>query len=119
MKYKVIEKSNKKYLEFNAADNEIINSEQDSLDIISSCWEADINNVLIHEEILSDDFFNLRTKLAGMILQKFINYRIKMVIVLKNEDRLNDRFREMMLESNKGTSLGVFKDIIEAEKWLL
>lgn len=119
MKYNVVEKLNKKYLEFNGASNEQIKSEQDSLDIISSCWEADVYNVLLHEEILSDDFFNLRTKLAGMILQKFINYRIKMVIVLNNEDRVNDRFREMMLESNKGKALGVFMDKSESENWLL
>jgi len=119
MKYNIVEKLNKKYLEFNGASNEQIKSEQDSLDIISSCWKADVYNVLLHEEILSDDFFNLRTKLAGMILQKFINYRIKTVIVLKNEDRVNDRFREMMLESNKGKALGVFMDKSEAENWLL
>lgn len=57
MKYNVVEKLNKKYLEFDGTSNEQVKSEQDSLDIISSCWEADVYNVLLHEEILSDDFF--------------------------------------------------------------
>jgi hypothetical protein len=37
---------------------------------------------VVTEQDLSPDFFNLRTGFAGELLQKFVNYRARLAIVL-------------------------------------
>ncbi|APQ98623.1 hypothetical protein RSJ3_1707 [Clostridium botulinum] len=53
-----------------------------------------------------------------MVLQKFINYHIKVAVILENEEKFNDRFKEMIMESNKGNHSRTFKNIGDAEIWI-
>lgn len=69
--------------------------------------------------MLSEEFFNLRAGLAGIILQKFINYHVKAALIIEEEVKLNERFKEMILESNKGKDFRTFKNINDAKAWIL
>ncbi len=53
------------------------------------------------------------------MLQKFINYHIKVALILNDEIILNERFKEMIMESNKGNSFRTFNNIKDGEKWIL
>lgn len=117
MKYQVIEPCRTPYLLMQAADGSI-SSEKDIADLLSACFEQDIFRILLPDDCLSDDFYKLSTKLAGNILQKLINYRVKTAVVM-NADRANQRFKEFMIEINKGRSFRCFETMDEAEKWLL
>lgn len=66
-------KLNKNYIEI----YEAINCESDVLDIISFCLSNDINLLVLRNGVLTEEFINLRTGLAGLVLQKFMNYNIK------------------------------------------
>ncbi len=118
MNYKIIESDNRKYIEVLSAGLPL-NSEQDALDLISLSWENDIHQQMIHGEVLSEDFFNLKTGVAGKMLQKFINYGIKVAAIIPAEVANTGRFREMVLETNKGNAFRVFVTREDAEKWLL
>jgi hypothetical protein len=74
---------------------------------------------MLHSEVLTDDFFKLKTGLAGQILQKFINYQIKTVLVLANEEKVKGKFKDLMTEVNRGNDYRVFGNRIDAEAWLL
>ncbi len=117
MNYKVVNKNNIKYIEF-ASEVWKLSSEQDVVDCISICMEKDIYTIMFHSNVLSEDFFNLKTRLAGMALQKFINYHVKVAVIIEDEEKLNDRFKEMIMESNKGNNFRTFKNIAEAESWI-
>nr|WP_236896797.1 DUF4180 domain-containing protein [Clostridium beijerinckii] len=117
LNYKVVNKNNIKYIEF-ASELWKLSSEQDVVDCISICMEKDIYTIMFHSNVLSVDFFNLKTRLAGMALQKFINYHVKVSVIIEDEEKLNDRFKEMIMESNKGNNFRTFKDIAEAESWI-
>ena len=118
MNYKVIEKSNKTYIE--CISMEIpLSAERDALELISICMENNTGLLIIHEEALSENFFNLRTGLAGAVLQKFMNYQIKVVAIIVSEEKISGRFREMVIEANKGNDFRVYKNIAEAENWIL
>lgn len=54
---------------------------QDVLDLFGSLYGTGARCVLLREEHLAEDFFDLRTRLAGDILQKFSNYRIPLAVV--------------------------------------
>jgi hypothetical protein len=50
----------------------------DALDLIGN---AGAHSVVVREEQLSPEFFRLSSRLAGDILQKFTNYRMRLAIV--------------------------------------
>ena len=56
---------------------------------------------------LTDDFFELKTRLAGEITQKFVNYRLRLAIVGDIESRLNESvsLAAWVAESNRGRQL--------------
>jgi PadR family transcriptional regulator, regulatory protein AphA len=118
MNYRVVEKDAKKYIEYVSLETPL-STERDVLDIISACFENNIQYLIIHADVLSEDFFKLKTGLAGMMLQKFVNYHIKAAVVINSEQRITGKFGEMLVEANKGNDFRVFKDTTEAEKWLL
>lgn len=117
MNYRLVNKNNKKYIEF-ASVLRKLSSEQDVLDYISICMGNDVYTLMLHSNVLSEDFFNLKTGLAGMALQKFINYHVKVAVILENEEKLNERFKEMIMEANKGNYFRTFKNIADAEIWI-
>lgn len=118
MDIRVIEKDGRRYVEC-TADKVIINTEKDALDIIAVCFEKNISLLVIHSEILSEDFYNLRTGLAGAVLQKFANYHIKAALVMPSQEKIIGRFGEMVNEVNKGSDFRVFSSLSEAEKWII
>jgi hypothetical protein len=117
LNYRVVNKSNIKYIEF-VSEAWKLSSEQDVVDCISICMENVVYTIMFPSNVLSEDFFNLKTRLAGMALQKFINYHVKVAVIIEDEERYNDRFKEMIMESNKGNNFRTFKNIGEAEIWI-
>ncbi len=118
MNYHLREKNNQKYLVILSAGKPLA-SEQDALDIVGACMEYEVSQVLIHASALADDFFDLSSRLAGNILLKLGNYRVKTVVVLDDGQKLTEKFEEFMAETNRGTSFAVFRDKEDAENWLL
>lgn len=118
MKYNIINKNDKNYIKYSKDDYKI-SSEQDVLDVISVCFETGINSIIMDGEILSDEFYDLSTKLLGIALQKFINYRVRIAFIIDEEKALSDRFKELVSELNKAANFRVCYTVENAEKWLL
>jgi hypothetical protein len=113
MTYEIITKNGKKYV---AATAPFV-TEKDALDILSGCYEADTNLVMLMPESLTTEFFRLRTGLAGAVLQKFSNYSVVAAAVINQEIR--GKFNEVLNESQKSRSFRAFPGVQEAEDWLL
>lgn len=118
MNYSVVSKKGKSYVMFNEIEAKI-NTEQDMLDIISACFESELNSVIIDGRILAEEVYDLKTKIFGTFLQKIINYRIKVAFLINEERTINDRFKELALELNKGPDIRFYYTIEDAEEWLL
>jgi DNA-binding PadR family transcriptional regulator len=118
MNYQIKEIENKKYIELYSSNNPL-STENDALDLLALCWEHEAYLLMIHYSALSEDFFDLKTRAAGNIIQKFINYNIKTTAVIPEEIMEKGRFREMALETNKGNHFRMYDNQEEAEKWLL
>jgi hypothetical protein len=115
MNYKIAEFNDTKYLDFKS---EKLSSEEDGLEFINTCFDTGIKLIMLHEEMISHEFFDLKTGLAGFILQKIITYYIKAALVMKDDSKLVGRFKEMADESNKRDDFRVFMNREDAEKWL-
>jgi len=118
MTYRLVQNGAVSYLE-SAAGSEPIRSEQDALDAIAQGWEHGTSRLLLHADMLSDEFMNLRTGLAGAILQKFANYGLKAAVVLPDSRSLKGRFKELVAEANRSREFRVFENRDEAEAWLI
>jgi PadR family transcriptional regulator AphA len=117
MNYQIVETDNKKYIELISVAVPL-HTERDALDLVCLCFENDIYLLMLHYDTLSEDFFRLKTKVAGDILQKLVNYGIKTAAVIPDEIIQKGRFREMALEVNKGQHFRMYESKEEAEKWL-
>ncbi len=118
MNYQLIQKNSIAYLEC-LPGAVCLGSEREALDLVAACMENGTNRLLLHASNLADDFYHLRTGLAGQILQKFSQYRIQSAAVLTPELVNQGRFREMVLEANRGQQFRVFYQRDEAEAWLI
>src|SRR5512145_266838 len=85
-----------------------LDSERAALELVAACIENGTDRLLLHAENLTGDFYRLQTGLAGAILLKFSNYRLRVAAVLTPELVNQGRFQEMVLETNRGRQFRVF-----------
>jgi PadR family transcriptional regulator, regulatory protein AphA len=114
----IIERNGKKIVAA-SIDKILIASVQDALDFIGFCGNNRAMGVLLDSNNLSPDFFDLKTRLAGEVLQKFINYRVRFAVVIPDHRIGNGRFSEMVSEANRGGDFRVFQDKEKAIDWLV
>lgn len=111
------EANGKAYLDCPAGSVRIAN-ERDALDLVALCGEHETENLLLNGECLDPAFFDLKTGLAGEVLLKLSNYRIRTAVILPQERIGNGRFAEFVLETNRGNQFRVYGQREVAEKWL-
>ncbi|MDC0762885.1 DUF4180 domain-containing protein [Brevibacillus sp. AG] len=79
---------------------------QSALDLIATVhYEADSNRIIINKSLITESFFDLKTRLAGEILQKFINYRVKVAIVGDFSVYTSKSLKDFIYESNNGNDI--------------
>jgi len=94
--------------------NIIISSSQDAVNILGEAGFEECNSIIVNEKNLHTDFFDLRSGLAGEILQKFSNYRFKLAIIGDFSKYKNKNFQDFVRESNKGNRILFVENINEA-----
>jgi PadR family transcriptional regulator AphA len=117
--YRLVENTYNRYIEC-LSDGIRIASERDALDLVAACGENQAHRLLLYGGNLADDFYRLKTGLAGAVLLKFAVYSIKVAAVLTPELVDHGRFREMVLEANRSNrNFHVFFSRENAEEWLV
>ncbi|TVX92398.1 DUF4180 domain-containing protein [Paenibacillus agilis] len=89
------------------SENEIlIENVQSALDLMATVrYETDCDRIVLHKSILSESFFDLKTRLAGDILQKFINYYVKVAIVGDFTAYTSKSLKDFIYECNNGKDI--------------
>ncbi|SIS65660.1 protein of unknown function [Chryseobacterium ureilyticum] len=83
------------------ADEILIQSAQDGLDLMGNIYYQGFDKVILYEKNITPDFFDLKTKIAGEILQKFSNYRIGLAVVGDFSKYESKSMKDFIFESNK------------------
>jgi len=91
--------------------NFIINEVQDALDLMADVSYQGCNRMIVYESNLNKDFFDLRTGLAGEILQKFSNYNFKLAIIGDFSLYESLSLRDFIRESNRGNMIYFAEDL--------
>ena len=100
------------------SDEIIINNLQDSLDLIGDVSYRGMSKIIVKETNLSPEFFELRSGLAGEILQKCVNYHIKMAFIGNFENVASTSLRAFILECNRGNQFFFVPDLQSALEML-
>lgn len=86
------------------SDRIVIANAQDGLDLLGNLYYQDFDKIIVHEKNITPAFFDLKTGIAGDILQKFSNYRVRLAIV-GDFNYQSKSLNDFMLESNKGSHI--------------
>lgn len=85
------------------AEGVVIRDAQDALDLIGTVGYAhESHKVVLDKTYLAEEFFSLRTGLAGEILQKFTTYGCSVAIFGDFSVYDSKSLRDFIYESNKG-----------------
>lgn len=106
-----------KIAEVISAEN-IINNTSDGLDLLGNLYYQDFDKIIIHEQNITPDFFDLKNGMAGEILQKFSNYRVRLAIVVDFSKHTSKSINDFIYESNKGRQINFVASQSEAIKVL-
>ncbi|GAB3703989.1 DUF4180 domain-containing protein [Spirosoma flavus] len=98
------------------SDDVLIQSTDDALDILANCAYQGADKIILHQRNLAPDFFDLKTRLAGDILQKFSTYRVRLAIVGDFSSYTSKSLRDFIFESNKGTQVNFVPTVEEAKR---
>lgn len=94
-----------------------ISTPDDFLDLIENLGSQDCGMLILCEENFHPDFFDLKTRLAGEILQKCSNYHFRLAIVGDFSKYNSKSLRDFIYESNKGKLVAFTNNLDSALNW--
>ena len=98
-----------------------LDSELAAVELIGSLWGQEVDWVVLPTARLGETFFDLRTGLAGAVIQKFVTYRLRLAIVgdITAELAASAALRDFVRESNGGDRVWFVPDLVTLETRLL
>jgi hypothetical protein len=96
------------------SDKIIINETQDALDLMAECNYKGSWKIIVQEKNIVSDFFDLRTGLAGDILQKFSTYHVQLAIIGNFSKYTSKSLKDFIFESNRYGRINFVSSIEEA-----
>lgn len=101
------------------SDGLLIANASDALDLLGSTYFQGYDKMILHQKNITPDFFDLQNGMAGEILQKFSNYRMRLAIVGDFSDIPKRSLRDFIFESNKGGRINFVATVKEALERLM
>lgn len=88
-----------------AAEGPPLRSDRDAVDLMSEAMGQGARFIVIPAERLSDDFFRLKTHIAGEVIQRFAMYKFRVAIVgdISGYVAESKSLRDFVYESNRGS----------------
>jgi hypothetical protein len=97
----------------------VITDTQTALDSLAQARaQMGCDRMAIPREAFDEAFFKLRTGLLGEVLQKFVNYQMRLAIYGDFSREKSQPLRDFMLESNRGRQAFFAPDEDKAGEWL-
>lgn len=96
------------------SDQVLIHTPGDGLQLMVDLYYQGFGEMILHEQNITGEFFDLKTGIAGEILQKFATYRVRLVIIGDFARYDSKSLRDFILESNKGKQINFLPSVEEA-----
>jgi hypothetical protein len=94
-----------------------LRGDQGAVSVIEQAFSHRARFVVIPAARLDPDFFRLKTRVAGEMLQKFMNYGFRVAIIgdFSGLAAESDSLRAFLYESNRGQAIWFLASIAEVE----
>ena len=115
MEIKIHTIDNRKIAEI-ISDDIVLQTVEDAIDLIGNMSYQGFDKLIIHEENMISDFFVLKNKIAGNILQKFSQYSMPLAIIGDFEKYESKSLNDFIFESNKGSQINFVTTIEDGLK---
>ena len=96
------------------SDKVLITNPEDGLQLVVDLYYQDFDRMILHEQTITPDFFDLKTGLAGEILQKFSNYRVRLAIIGDFSAYTSKSIKDFIFESNQRRQINFVGTLDEA-----
>ncbi len=93
----------------------IIHETQDALDLMADCGYQGARSIIIQEKNIIPEFFDLKTGIAGDILQRFSNYDVRLAIVGDFSRFKSKSLSDFVRESNRVGRINFVGSLQEAK----
>lgn len=102
------------------AEGEPIAGERDIMDLVGNAAWQGAQWVAIPAERFDDTFFQLRTRVAGDIIQKFVTYRVGLAVLgdISRHTEASSALRDFIRECNRGRQTWFLADAEELHERL-
>lgn len=97
-----------------------LRNDRDAVDIVGEALSQRCKLVVLPIERLDESFFSLKTRIAGEIIQKFVNYELRLAIVgdIARHVDASTALRDFVLETNRGRQVWFVADRAELDRRL-
>ncbi len=92
----------------------LIQTAEDGLELLGNIYYQDFDRLILHAKNITPAFFDLKNGMAGEILQKFSNYRVRLAIVGDFSNYASQSIKDFMHESNKAGHINFVNSLEEA-----
>ena len=116
MKTIIYEKNGDKIAQV-VGDEIVIKNERDALDLMVDPQLQGARKIIIDRENIIPEFFDLSTRLAGEVLQKFVTYQVKLAITGDFSDA-SPTLKDFIYETNRGNHIFFARNLEVAEEFL-
>ncbi|MEV7392815.1 DUF4180 domain-containing protein [Streptomyces sp. NPDC091215] len=98
-----------------APEGPALDGESAALDLVGDAMGQDAELVAVPAERVGDEFFRLRSGVAGAVVQKFVNYRLRLAVVgdISRHLAASSALRDFVYEANRGRHLWFVADDAE------
>jgi hypothetical protein len=98
------------------SDGAAVATVQDALDLIGATYQG-AEVVAVAADRFDDRFFDLESGFAGEVMQKFVNYRVQLVIVgdISRHLEASRALRALVHESNQGRHVWFVADLADLD----
>lgn len=96
----------------------LIQETQDALKIMAEASNLNSNKIILKEEQITPEFFDLKNGLAGEILQKFSTYNVQLAIIGDFSKYKSKNVRDFIFESNRYGRINFVRTLEEAQEKL-
>lgn len=87
---------------------------QQTVETMMNCYYQGAGKMIVYEHQLTPEFFDLKTGLAGDVLQKFSTYQVQLAIVGDFVKYTSRSLKDFIYESNKRKQINFVSSLAEA-----
>ena len=92
----------------------LVNSVDEGFQIMIDLYYQDFNKIIMQEHHFNTEFFDLKTKIFGDLLQKFSNYKVQLALIGDFSKYGSKSFQDFIKESNQQKRVFFLADLEEA-----